>query len=167
MRSSPRSCPDCRPERENVNRRDFLMNSAAGAAGILAAGSLARLAPVQAAESTKTPETLVKTLFDSLKDSQRKIMCFGWDFEDAERKFGLLRTRISNNWNITKPEIHSDFYSAEQQKLIRDIFQGIIQPEWHSKIDKQLQDDAGGYGRQSIAIFGKPGSEKFEFVMTG
>jgi hypothetical protein len=52
--------------------------------------------------------------------------------------------------------------------MIRDIFEGIIQPEWHEKIDKQLEDDAGGYGeKQSIAIFGKPGDGKFEFVMTG
>ncbi len=52
--------------------------------------------------------------------------------------------------------------------MIRAIFEGLYNPDWISKIDKQLQDDAGGYGKQqSIAIFGKPGSDKFEFVMTG
>ena len=51
--------------------------------------------------------------------------------------------------------------------MIRGIFEGIIQPDWHKRIDKQLKDDAGGFGDdQNIAIFGKPG-EKFEFVMTG
>jgi hypothetical protein len=51
---------------------------------------------------------------------------------------------------------------------VRKIFEGIIQPEWHAKIDKQLKDDAGGFGnQQNIAIFGKPGDGKFEFVMTG
>ena len=45
--------------------------------------------------------------------------------------------------------------------IIRGIFEGIINPEWHKRIDKQLDDDAGGYGEQnSIAIFGKPGSEE-------
>jgi hypothetical protein len=44
----------------------------------------------------------------------------------------------------------------------------MISPEWHERIDKQLSDDSGGYGENnSIAIFGTPGSEKFEFVMTG
>ncbi len=51
--------------------------------------------------------------------------------------------------------------------MIRGVFEGIIQPEWHARIDKQLKDDAGGFGKdQNIAIFGTPG-EKFEFVMTG
>ena len=62
----------------------------------------------------------------------------------------------------------SDFYTKDQQAIIRNIFEGIISPEWHERIDKQLDDDSGGYGEQnSIAIFGEPGSEKFEFVMTG
>ena len=52
--------------------------------------------------------------------------------------------------------------------MIREIFEGIIHPDWVQRIDKQLEDDAGGYGNdQSIAIFGQPGSGKFEFVMTG
>ncbi len=71
--------------------------------------------------------------------------------------------------NITQPSINSDFYNKDQQAIVRQIFEGIIQPDWHKRIDKQLEDDAGGYGeQQSIAIFGKPGDgKKFEFVMTG
>ena len=64
--------------------------------------------------------------------------------------------------------INSEFYTKDQQAMIRQIFKGIIHPDWVSRIDKQLEDDAGGYGEhQSIAIFGEPGSGKFEFVMTG
>jgi len=44
----------------------------------------------------------------------------------------------------------------------------MYQADWVKRIDKQLNDDAGGYGKsQSIAIFGHPGIDKFEFVMTG
>jgi Protein of unknown function (DUF3500) len=51
--------------------------------------------------------------------------------------------------------------------MIKHIFEQIIQPDWHKRIYKQLEDDAGGYGNdQSIAMFGTPGG-KFEFVMTG
>jgi hypothetical protein len=111
-------------------------------------------------------ETIVKTLYDSLKEEQRKKMCFAWDHVDPKR--GLLRTFVANNWNITGEEINSEFYSKDQQQMIRDIFKGIISPDWVKRIDKQLEDDAGGYGvDQSIAIFGEPGSGKFEFVMTG
>jgi len=34
-------------------------------------------------------------------------------------------------------------------------------------MDKHLKDDEGGFGRQSIAIFGTPGSDTFEFILTG
>ena len=111
------------------------------------------------------PESIVKLLFESLKPVQRKEVCFDWDFIDPMR--GLLRTRVENNWRITKPSIRGDFYTADQQAMIRSIFEGITSPEWHEKFDKQLADDIGGFGNnQGIAIFGEPGSGKFEFVLS-
>src|SRR4029079_177710 len=53
---------------------------------------------------------------------------------------------------------------------IHDVFKGIINPEWYTKFMKQLKEDTGGQewgAKQAIAIFGKPGEGKFEFVMTG
>jgi hypothetical protein len=107
-----------------------------------------------------------------LSPKQREAICFAWDYQDPER--GLLRTRVANNWDITEHFVNDDFYTKDQKHLIRKIFEGIINPEWHARIDKQLDDDSGGYGEQnSIAIFGEPRSaepgarEKFEFVMTG
>jgi hypothetical protein len=119
-----------------------------------------------AATAKGAPETLVKTLFDTLTLGQREAMCFAWDHQDP--KLGLLRTRVSANWNITDHFINDDFYTKDQRAIVRGIFEGIVNPEWHERIDKQLYDDAGGYGEQnSIAIFGQPGSDQFEFVMTG
>jgi hypothetical protein len=112
------------------------------------------------------PETVVKRLYESLSEKQRKAVCFEWDHVDPQR--GLLRTRISANWRITEPPIHSEFYSAEQQQMIRRIFEGILHPDWHERFDKQLQDDDGGFGAdQRIAVFGRPGQGKFQFVLTG
>ena len=68
------------------------------------------------------PESMVKLLFESLKPAQRKEVCFDWDFIDPMR--GLLRTRVENNWRITKPSIRGDFYTADQQAMIRSIFEG-------------------------------------------
>lgn len=117
-----------------------------------------------AAVTVKTPETLVKVLFDKLDKRQRKEVCFAWDHVDKKR--GLLRTRIENNWTITKPTIKSDFFTAEQQSIIRDIFKGMTNPDWLPQWDRQLKDDVGGFGnRQSIAIFGEPGTKQFEFVL--
>jgi hypothetical protein len=168
MADTRRECPDCASEHGSFDRRDFL--KAAGVAAV-AAGSAPLAFPnwavAKAAPSVSgKPESVVKTLFDSLKEEQRKKMCFAWDHMDAKR--GLLRTYVANNWNITEDMINGEFYTKDQQAMIREIFKGIIHPEWVSRIDKQLEDDAGGYGeQQSIAIFGKPGSGKFELVMTG
>lgn len=141
---------------------------AAGAASTaLAVGALPNWA--QAAETSATPaapESLVKVLYDTLTPEQRKTICFAWDYQDAKR--GVLRSRVENNWHVTEPDILSDFYTADQQAIIRDLFEGIIQPDWHKRIYKQLDDDAGGFGTdQNIAIFGTPGDGKFELVMTG
>ncbi|MEI6233358.1 MAG: DUF3500 domain-containing protein [Planctomycetota bacterium] len=157
------TCHDCDDRGHAPDRRRFLV-TALGAA--IAAGTAPLGGLVRADDKVKVPETAVKALFDSLTEAQKKEVCFAWDYMDPNR--GLLRTRVSNNWHITKPVINSDFFTAPQRLLVRDIFEGIVQPEWQPKIDKQLKDDAGGFGnQQNIAIFGKPGDGKFEFVMTG
>lgn len=158
-----RPCADC-PSPTPIDRRQFVQQSALGAA------ALATLAWPQVGRSAGTAEpvaeTLVQRLYASLTPTQRQKICFAWDHIDPDR--GLLRTRIANNWQITEPSINEDFYTGEQKSLVREIFQGIIQPDWHAKFDQQLNDDAGGWGNdQSIAIFGEPGQGKFEFVLTG
>jgi len=148
-----------------VNRRGFIRKTSAGAAG-LAAMSLPRLWSADDVARVQPPETAVKHLFDSLTEHQRAKVCFDWEYVDSER--GLLRTRVSNNWHITSQTINSKFFSDEQRDIIRRIYEGMLDPDWHARIDKQLEDDAGGYGdSQSIAIFGQPGTSDFEFVMTG
>jgi hypothetical protein len=153
---------------DRVSRRSFLRSAAATA--LVAAG----LPPVQqlfgdqvvtpAAKGTSS-ESLVKLLFDSFKPEQKAAVCFPWDYVDPSR--GLLRTRIQNNWRITKPAVKSDFYTTDQQAMIRGIFEGITSLEWHDRFDQQLQDDVGGFGNnQGVAIFGEPRTGKFEFVLT-
>ena len=157
MPRSPRDCSDC----SSVDRRTFLKTAGA----LTVAGGL----PVWAVakdSAPAAPESLVKQLYDVLSEEQRKQVCYAWDHVDKER--GLLRTFVANNWNINDKEILGDFYTDDQRDLSRGIYEGVLNPDWIKKVDKQLEDDAGGYGNdQSIAIFGKPGDGKFEFVMTG
>ncbi|MBI1901414.1 MAG: DUF3500 domain-containing protein [Planctomycetia bacterium] len=153
-------CPDCESGLP-VDRRQFIK-----VAGTAAVATSVLPALVRGADEKPKPESLVKKLYDSMNDEQRKAVCFDWDYRDPQR--GLLRTRVSNNWHITKPNIADAFYTNDQREIIRAIFEGLYNPEWVKKIEKQLQDDAGGYGKQqNIAIFGKPGEGKFELVMTG
>ncbi len=168
------TCPDCTDN--SVVRRDFLKTVGGGAA-VVAGSSLPLWAtpkvhaapPAANAPTTRSAaETAVTALYNSLSDEQRQEICFDWNHRDERR--GLLRTFISNNWHITRHRIRSNFYSREQQGIIHDIFQGIIHPDWQQRVTKQLRDDNRGQpwgSSQSIAIFGQPGGEHFEFVMTG
>ncbi len=160
--------PDIIPSRAAaIDRRSFLRSTAALAA-FTAVGrpfhSLLADSTVATPAAKPASESIVKLLFESLTAVQKKEICFPWDHMDAKR--GLLRTRLENNWRITKPIVKSEFYTADQQAMIRAIFEGITDPAWHQRFDKQLKDDVGGFGhRQAIAMFGEPGG-KFEFVLT-
>ncbi len=155
------NCPDCASDFDSLDRRQFLKTASAAAPATGMAPSL-----LHAKDSASAPESHVKKLFDTLDEKQRSVIAFDWDYTEKER--GLLRTHVSNNWHITKPAIGSDFYTKDQQEIIRAIFEGVYNPDWIGNIEKQLKDDAGGYGKsQNLAIFGNPGEDKFELVMTG
>ena len=146
------------------SRREFFKQAAALALAT-AGGPLlaAEPTPVKAA-SPNNSESLVKLLYETFTEKQKAEVCFAWDYKEQKR--GLLRTRLENNWKITKPSIKSAFYTADQQHLIRKIFEGMTNPEWLERWDRQLQGDVGGFGRnQSLALFGDPASDKFEFVL--
>ncbi|MBI4604754.1 MAG: DUF3500 domain-containing protein [Planctomycetes bacterium] len=166
-------CPDCDP----VSRRSFLRT----VGGVVAAGTVGASVPAAvlraaapgapgaagatdakpAGKDTKPAETLVKALYDSLKPEQRKIVCFPFDHE--------LRSFISNNWNVVDESAGAigKLYSPDQQEIIRALFKGVTSEEGHERFQKQMKDDAGGFDKYTCAIFGEPGTGKFEWVMTG
>ena len=156
-------CPDCSNGMEpRVSRRGFVQTIGAAAAAVAVVPQVGF-----SEEAGKPPsETLVKKLYESLTPAQKEEICFAWDHMDDR---GLLRMHVSNNWQITGDhKIASQFYTNDQKDMIEALFWGLYSPDWHDRIKKQLQDDADGYGKeQSIAIFGQPGTGKFEFVMTG
>ena len=160
-------CPDCcGPEPFPVTRREFVQ-----AVGVSAAALSVASMPVRAFSAEKAaapePENLVKKLHDSLSPAQKEAVCFKWDYSDDR---GLLRMHVANNWQITEKKVASDFFTKDQQGLIEALYFGLYNPDWHDRIRKQLKDDTGGKGfgkEQSIAIFGEPGTGKFQFAMTG
>ncbi len=137
----------------NIDRRQFLQTSALGAVGFAAGLDVA------AAKETKpTSETLVAHFYSTLGEDQKATMHF--DFDDP------LRSRVENNWHITPARI-GQFFNREQQALIQDIFFGMHNPKFHKPLAQHLRDDAGGLEGYSVALFGEPGTGKFEFVVTG
>ena len=130
------------------------------------AGGAAALSSVPAIGAVNmTPESTVKVFYESLTPDQRRVMCYDWNYESE--KYGLVRSFVANNWRVSPAIINSDFYTADQRAMVRDIFEGLIAPEWHKRVDKQLEDDLGGFGeRQAVAVFGTPGNGPYEFVLS-
>jgi hypothetical protein len=169
QRDPVKSCPDCDNSANlGLSRRDFLLGSTAAAATVCTPTLWAVPRAAAAPTATGTAETAVKALYDSLTETQKKAICFDWNYKDPQR--GILRGYVSNNWQVSTHAIRSPFYTRKQQDLIQDIFKGLIHPDWYAKFLKQNRDDNQGlpWGTvQSLALFGTPGSERFEAVITG
>lgn len=119
------------------------------------------MAPAVRAESKRVQsETLVTTLYKGLSEQKRKEVCFPFDHP--------LRSKVDNNWHITDKSI-GELFSKDEQELIRQIFLGLHSPEYAETVMKQVIHDSGdeGFESSSIALFGEPGTGKFEFVLTG
>ena len=151
-------CPDCD---DNISRRDFVkvLGGTAAVAGALPL--LVNLSAAQAAPTAKsTAETTVKQFYGTITDAQKKEICFG--FVHPKRKI------LNANWAITKPNIGGDFYTDEQRKLIDQILREVSSEDGYGRFRRQMKEDVrGGFGAYHVAVFGEPGSGKFEWVLTG
>ena len=151
-----RSCPDCQT---NLNRREFARITGAAAVAAGAAAWLPGFAVHANPTPSSTAETAVARFYQTLQGSQKEAICFPFEHE--------LRTRLSANWHISKPLIGSDFYSPEQRELIHEILKGVTSPDGYDRFIRQMDDDSGGISDYSVAIFGEPGSNQFQWEMTG
>ena len=149
-------------KRTDSTRRAFIKTSAATAAG----AALLPTASIQGAfaktnKKKATSETLVKTLYDSLSPRQRDNVCF--DFNHR------LRHEIDNNWFIVRKHRIGDSYTMDQQAMISEIFMKMHSDEYADEVMRQVVDDSGrgGFEECSVALFGKPNTSKFQFVLTG
>ena len=138
------------------SRRDFLRLSTTGGLALAASGPLSQAK----AKAGKDSETLVASLYKMLNEEQRAAVCFGFDHP--------LRSKVDNNWHITKNRLDA-FYTPDQQAMVKEIFMGLHSEEYARAVYDQVVHDSGkkGFGDCSIALFGEPGSGKFEFVLTG
>ena len=157
MEKQTRPCPDCA---SGVDRRRFL-GAVGGAA--LAAGTSPLWTPASRAIAAPTPastaETAVTALYRTLTEKQRQEVCFPFGHE--------LRSKINANWQITDHAIASDFYTNEQRDLMDQIFRGVTSEDGYERFQRQMDEDSGGFGDYSMAIFGEPGTGKFQWEMTG
>ena len=140
----------------DTTRREFLKMAGVG----LAATSVPYFAGevLAAKKKVAVPETQVAQLYKTLNEKQRKAICFPWDHP--------LRNRVENNWHITKLAVGD--MEDDQIDLVKQIFNGLHSSEYRKSVfDQVVHDSAGGFDDSAIALFGKPGTGKFEFVFTG
>ena len=121
----------------------------------------------KSAELAGGPETLVQSFFASLTPEQMSAVVFPFNHKE--------RLRVENNWHITKPTL-SQFFNADQQAMVREIFDGLHAEPYRQQVRQQFIDDnttqrnstpEQAFGSASVALFGTPGTGKFEFVFTG
>lgn len=158
MQKQPEAaCSDCH---EGLSRRDFVRRVGGTAAALSALPLIGGSRRVEAAPTPKSSaETAVQAFYDTLSPKQRETICFAFDHD--------LRSRVNANWHVTKPTIGDDFYTAEQRELIRQILKGITSEEGFTRLQKQMDEDAGGMEFFSVAVFGQPNEGKFEWELTG
>lgn len=151
-------CPDCEGfDSYPFTRREFVKT--VGITAAASAASLPGLALAGGAKKQPASETKAAQLYGSLNEEQKKMVAFGFD--------DPLRQKVNNNWFITKARVGTHF-SKEQQALIHEIFMGLHSEEYAEKVLDQVAHDnrSDGLAKCSIALFGEPGSGKFEFVLT-
>jgi len=149
--SSP--CPDC----SSTGRRDFLRTL--GGVALAGTGLWSLPGAFAAPTAGSSAETAVGRFYSSLSADQKKAICLPFNHD--------LRQRINANWHITKPLIGDDFYSEEQRKLIGEIVRNVSSEDGYERFVKQMDDDSGGIGDYSVAVFGEPGTSAFEWELTG
>jgi hypothetical protein len=156
------SCECC----SSITRRTFIKTTVTGVAAatvsVLPFGAVTEAADKAKASKGKktTSETLVATLYQSLTEEQKKGVCFPFDHP--------LRSKVDNNWHITDKKTGT-FFTKDQQAMIHEIFMKLHSPEYAEKVMQQVvhDDEKEGFGGSAIALFGEPGTGKFEFVLTG
>ena len=146
------ACRDC----HDFGRRAFLTTAAGAALAGSAMPLLSRVA--SAAPTAKSPaELAVAELYKTLDESQRKLVVLPLD--------SPLRTKVHPNWHITNAKIGG--FSEAQQEIIHKIIKGITSEDGYGRFVRQMKNDAGSVNNYSIAIFGDPAGEQFEFELTG
>jgi len=155
MIMNSKTCPDCSsPSKNPIARRNFLQ----AAASIAVLPLAARMVHGQSARTSKA-ETIVGEFHASLSEQQRADICR--PFSDA------LRSKVNANWHVTKPLIGSDFFTAPQREMIEKIVRGLTSEEGYERLNRQMDDDDGGLGAYSVAIFGTPVAGDFQWLLTG
>jgi len=151
----PTTCGDC----QSMERRDFVKIGGAAVAGAASAALFDPRLAHAAAPASSTAETKISEFYASLSDAQKKAICLPFDHKD--------RSRISANWHVTQMTIGDGLLNKQQKAITDQIVRSITSEDGYQRLVRQMDDDDSGMDNYSIAIFGEPGADKFQWEMTG
>lgn len=142
-----------------ISRRSWIQSAAATSFGLWSASKSGLLLPgCQASESA---DSLPMQLYKSLTEEQQKKVCLPKDHP---------RRGYVNNWWYIHPEYRiPTTFTAEQQELIKKIFDGMHSAEHQAAVNEAVLIDQYGEEKNAPAagFFGSPDDEDFEFIFTG
>jgi hypothetical protein len=169
-------CPECDeafdyPEPPPVGRRDFLRATAAGAAAtalVGAAGVSAVKADTSSSERKAKPaEDLVRELFASLKDDQKKKVVH--EYDHVEKNNSIKSRHRMVNAPLLGVRI-GDAYTKAQQELVEKIVKSLSSgDDGYYQISREGTWDASkAFTNCGALFFGEPTKgNKFAFVFSG
>ncbi|MCC9655568.1 DUF3500 domain-containing protein [Rhodopirellula halodulae] len=148
-----------RSSASQIARRDFVKLGGAVAAGVATGGLLNTRFVHAAGASNVSAESVVGELYASLTDAQKQVVCRRYDHAD--------RSKINANWHVSKVTIGDSLFSKHQRTLVDQIVRNITSSDGYDRLQEQMEYDDGGMDSYSFALFGEPGSDQFQFEMTG
>jgi hypothetical protein len=157
------SCSDC----EAIDRRGFI-SAVGGTVAALTLPAVARAAdekPSTTAKAADPAEEMVKELYKSLSDEQKKTLVYPWDHGGAA---GPTRLKMVNAPHFGKRI--ADSYTKAQQDLNHKIIKAISSgEEGYRRISREGKwDTSGSFEGCGAVIFGEAVQGKqFSWVFTG
>ena len=111
--------------------------------------------------ATTSSDSLPLQLYKSLSLQQREQVCLPADHP--------RRQYVSNWWYIHPDYRIPNTFNAEQQQLIKRIFDGMHSVEHQAAVNEQVLIDQYGEEKNAPAagFFGTPDDDDFEFIFTG
>jgi len=166
-------CPECEeafdyPEPMLLGRRDFLRTTAAGAAAAAVVGT-AGVSVARAAEERKPKpaEDLVRELYASLKDDQKKKVVY--EYDHVEKNNPIKSRQRMVNAALLGVSIGS-VYTKAQQELVEKIVKSLSSGDdgYHQISREGTWDASRAFTNCGALIFGEPTKgNKFAFVFSG
>ncbi len=142
-----------------INRRRWLHRAGAAAGAFALAANQSE--GIGAIHSNSASDSLAMQLYKSLTDEQRRNVCLPMDHP--------RRQYVSNWWYIHPEHRIPSTFNADQQQLIKKIFDSMHSVEHQDAVNKQVLIDQYGEKQNAPAagFFGTPEDPDFEFIFTG